>query len=76
MTSVFCAVYVQKWNTSVMGFYSWITFPNIKPGSCLLLSLTCFPLMLPAVADVLVDAALVLGGDTVLKILYMKLVQV
>ncbi|XP_021733725.1 transportin MOS14-like [Chenopodium quinoa] len=28
-----------------------------------------------AVADVLVDAALVLGGDTVLKILYMKLVQ-
>ncbi|KNA25654.1 hypothetical protein SOVF_004570 isoform A [Spinacia oleracea] len=28
-----------------------------------------------AVADVLVDAALVLGGDIVLKILYMKLVQ-
>ncbi|CAO2818179.1 unnamed protein product [Amaranthus hypochondriacus] len=28
-----------------------------------------------AVADVLVDAALVLGGDAVLKILYMKLVQ-
>lgn len=28
-----------------------------------------------AVADVLVDAALVLGGDTVLKILYLKLVQ-
>lgn len=28
-----------------------------------------------AVADVLVDAALVLGGDAVLKILYMKLIQ-
>jgi len=32
--------------------------------------------MLLAVADVLVDAALVLGGDAVLKILYMKLIQV
>lgn len=29
-----------------------------------------------AVADVLIDAALILGGDTTLKILYMKLLEV
>lgn len=29
-----------------------------------------------AVADVLVDAALVLGGDVTLRILYMKLIEV
>jgi hypothetical protein len=28
-----------------------------------------------AVADVLIDAALILGGDTTLKILYMKLLE-
>lgn len=32
--------------------------------------------MLAAVADVLIDAALVLGGDATLKILYMKLIEV
>lgn len=32
--------------------------------------------MLPAVADALIDAALVLGGEATLKILYMKLVEV
>lgn len=32
--------------------------------------------MLLAVADVLIDAALVLGGEPTLKILYMKLVEV
>lgn len=31
---------------------------------------------MPAVADVLIDAALILGGDTTLKILYMKLLEV
>lgn len=31
---------------------------------------------LAAVADVLIDAALVLGGDATLKILYMKLIEV
>lgn len=33
-------------------------------------------MMLLAVADVLIDAALVLGGEATLKILYMKLVEV
>lgn len=33
-------------------------------------------IMLAAVADVLIDAALVLGGDATLKILYMKLIEV
>lgn len=33
-------------------------------------------MLLAAVADVLVDAALVLGGDAVLKILYVKLMEV
>lgn len=32
--------------------------------------------MLLDVADVLIDAALVLGGEATLKILYMKLVEV
>lgn len=32
--------------------------------------------MFPAVADVLIDAASVLGGDSTLKILYMKLFEV
>lgn len=32
--------------------------------------------MLTAVADVLIDAALVLGGDATLRILYVKLVEV
>lgn len=32
--------------------------------------------MLLAVADVLSDAAIVLGGDATLQILYMKLVEV
>lgn len=34
------------------------------------------PVMLAAVADVLIDAALVLGGDVTLRILYMKLIKV
>ena len=34
----------------------------------------CF--ILAAVADVLTDAASILGGDTTLKILYMKLLEV
>ncbi|KAG6383468.1 hypothetical protein SASPL_156780 [Salvia splendens] len=33
-------------------------------------------IMLAAVADVLIDAALVLGGDATLKILYMKLIEI
>ena len=33
-------------------------------------------LMFSAVADVLIDGALVLGGEATLKILYMKLVEV
>ncbi|RVW52802.1 hypothetical protein CK203_076656 [Vitis vinifera] len=33
-------------------------------------------MMLIAVADVLIDAASVLGGEATLKILYMKLVEV
>lgn len=33
-------------------------------------------MFLLAVADVLIDAALVLGGEATLKILYMKLVEV
>lgn len=33
-------------------------------------------IMLPAVADVLIDAASVLGGDATLKILYVKLCEV
>lgn len=33
-------------------------------------------MMLPAVADVLIDAASVLGGDPTLKILYTKLFEV
>lgn len=32
--------------------------------------------MFPAVADVLIDAASVLGGDSTLKILYTKLFEV
>lgn len=32
--------------------------------------------LLPAVADVLIDAASVLGGDAALRILYMKLDEV
>lgn len=34
------------------------------------------PVMLVAVADILIDAASVLGGDATLQILYKKLVEV
>ncbi|KAH1073583.1 hypothetical protein J1N35_025911 [Gossypium stocksii] len=43
--------------------------------SCLGLSSIVNKLLQAAVADVLTDAASVLGGDTTLQILYMKLVE-
>nr|CAA8286956.1 Unknown [Brassica rapa]CAA8287923.1 Unknown [Brassica rapa]CAA8392540.1 Unknown [Brassica rapa]CAA8404225.1 Unknown [Brassica rapa] len=48
-------------------------FKQTRYAGTLLILTECF--ILPAVADVLIDAALILGGDTTLKILYMKLLE-
>ena len=54
---------------------SFFIFILMRPGIYASTTLT-ESVMLIAVADVLIDAASVLGGEATLKILYMKLVEV
>jgi len=55
--------------------YLIFLFTSLECCSVYLISLMKF-VTFSAVADVLIDAALILGGDTTLKILYMKLLEV